>query len=64
MQNIHLYGKFKYLNFKYIIREDYQVILKHLWDKLNSNKPKEWRRVAKAIHVMDFLVKNGAPRII
>jgi hypothetical protein len=52
------------LNFKYIIREDYQVILKHLWDKLNSNKPKEWRRVAKAIHVMDFLVKNGAPRLI
>jgi len=35
-----------------------------LWDKLNSNKPKEWRRVAKSIHVMDFLVKNGAPRII
>jgi len=55
--------KFKYLNF-ILFREDYQVILKHLWDKLNSNKQKEWRRVAKAIHVMDFLVKNGAPRII
>lgn len=29
-----------------------------------SCKPKEWRRVAKAIHVFDYLCKNGAPRII
>ena len=43
--------------------EDYQVIMKHLWEKLTL-KPKEWRRIAKAIHVMDYLVKNGAPRII
>ena len=44
-------------------REDYQVIMKHLWEKLTL-KPKEWRRIAKALHVMDYLVKNGAPRII
>ena len=44
-------------------RDDYQVILKHLWSMLQC-KPKEWRRVAKAIHVMDYLVKNGAPRIV
>mmetsp|Transcript_38437 Transcript_38437/g.58522 ORF Transcript_38437/g.58522 Transcript_38437/m.58522 type:complete len:104 (+) Transcript_38437:204-515(+) len=37
--------------------------MKHLWEKLQS-KPKEWRRIAKAIHVMDYLVKNGAPRVI
>ena len=37
--------------------------MKHLWDKLQS-KPKEWRRIAKAIHVMDYLVKNGAPRVV
>jgi epsin len=43
--------------------EDYQVIMKHLWEKLTL-KPKEWRRIAKALHVMDYLVKNGAPRII
>lgn len=43
--------------------DDYQVIMKHLWDKLNC-KPKEWKRIAKAIHVMDYLVKNGAPRCI
>ena len=39
------------------------MIMKHLWDKLQS-KPKEWRRIAKAIHVMDYLVKNGAPRVV
>lgn len=37
--------------------------MKHVWATLQS-KPKEWRRIAKAIHVMDYLVKNGAPRCI
>lgn len=37
--------------------------MKHLWEKIQS-KPKEWRRIAKALHVMDYLVKNGAPRVI
>ena len=27
-------------------------------------KPKEWKRTSKAIHVMDYLVKNGAPRVV
>ena len=39
------------------------MIMKHLWEKLTL-KPKEWRRIAKSLHVMDYLVKNGAPRII
>jgi epsin len=43
--------------------DDYQVVMKHLWSLLQS-KPKEWRRIAKALHVMDYLVKNGAPRVI
>ena len=37
--------------------------MKHLWEKLHC-KAKEWRRIAKALHVMDYLVKNGAPRVI
>lgn len=37
--------------------------MKHLWSLLQC-KPKEWRRIAKALHVMDYLVKNGAPRVI
>ena len=37
--------------------------MKHLWEKLQC-KPKEWRRITKAIMVMDYLVKNGAPRVI
>lgn len=43
--------------------EDYNVIMKHLWSKVNS-KPKEWRRIFKALHAMDYLVKNGAPRVV
>ena len=37
--------------------------MKHLWSVLQV-KPKEWKRIAKAVHVMDYLVKNGAPRVI
>ena len=43
--------------------EDYNVIMKHLWSKVNS-KPKDWRRIFKAITTMDYLVKNGAPRVV
>lgn len=42
---------------------DYNVIMKHLWSKL-SLKPKEWRKIFKALHAIDFLLKNGAPRVI
>jgi len=44
-------------------RDDYQVVMKHVWSILQL-KPKEFRRIGKAIHVMDYLVKNGAPRVI
>lgn len=37
--------------------------MKHLW-AITQCKPKEWRRIAKTFHVMDYLVKNGAPRLI
>lgn len=43
--------------------EDYNVIMKHLWSKIQS-KPKEWRRIFKALSAMDYLVKNGAPRVV
>jgi len=43
--------------------EDYQVIMKHLWGKVQS-KPKEWRRIFKALNAMDYLSKNGAPRVV
>jgi epsin len=42
---------------------DYNVIMKHLWGKL-SLKPKDWRRIFKALHALDYLLKNGAPRIV
>lgn len=43
--------------------EDYNVIMKHLWAKVQS-KPKEWRRIFKALNCMDYLCKNGAPRVV
>ena len=43
--------------------EDYNVIMKHLWGKVQS-KPKEWRRIFKALSCMDYLCKNGAPRVV
>ena len=41
----------------------YNIIMKHLWSKL-SLKSKEWRKIFKALHALDFLLKNGAPRVI
>ena len=43
--------------------EDYTVIMKSLWGKVQS-KPKEWRRIFKALNAMDYLSKNGAPRVV
>lgn len=39
------------------------MIMQHMWKKLNC-KPKEWRRIFKALHAMEYLAKNGAPRCI
>jgi epsin len=43
--------------------DDYNVIMKHLWAKVGC-KPKDWRRIFKALYGMDYLVKNGAPRVV
>ncbi len=37
--------------------------MKHLWTKTNC-KPKEWRRIFKALYAFEYLIKNGAPRVI
>ena len=44
-------------------RNEYNIIMKHLWSKINLN-PKEWKKIYKGLHALDFLVKNGAPRIV
>jgi len=44
-------------------RNDYTEIMRHLWSKIQSS-PKEWRRIFKALHAMEYLVRNGAPRCI
>lgn len=37
--------------------------MKHLWEKL-SLKPKYWRRIYKALYAMEYMIKNGAPRVV
>lgn len=37
--------------------------MKHLWAKLQL-QPKEWRRIFKSLNTMDYLLKNGAPRVV
>ena len=43
--------------------------MKHLWSKIEL-QPKEWKKIFKvspslqALNAMEFLVKNGAPRIV
>jgi epsin len=37
--------------------------MQHLWKKLDG-QPKDWRRKFKALHVLEYLIKNGAPRCI
>ena len=43
--------------------DDYNIIMKYLWAKTQC-KPKEWRRIFKALNTLDYLCKNGAPRVI
>jgi len=59
---IHSIGKIR-KSLIFLLRSDYQQIMQHLWKKINS-KPKEWRRIFKALNAMDYLCKNGAPRVV
>ena len=50
-------------------RNEYNIIMKHLWSKINLNQ-KEWRKIFKvrpspqALHCLEYLIRNGAPRIV
>ena len=37
--------------------------MKDLWKRLNS-KAKEWKRIQNTLSTLEFLIKNGAPRVI
>lgn len=37
--------------------------MKYIWKCLNSDN-KDWRRVLKTIGLIEYLIKNGAPRCI
>jgi len=37
--------------------------MKHLWSKINL-QAKDWKKIYKGLHALEFLVRNGAPRIV
>ena len=43
--------------------EDYNTIMKYIWDRLNS-KNKQWRRILKTLNLIEHLLLNGAKRCI
>jgi epsin len=42
---------------------DYQLIMSILWKRLNDTG-KDWRHVYKSLTVLEFLVAQGAERVI
>lgn len=39
------------------------LIMKFIWKRLDSDN-KEWRRILKTLHLIEYLTKNGAPRCV
>ena len=37
--------------------------MKHLWAKAQLSN-KDWIKIYKALHAMEFLLRHGAPRIV
>jgi hypothetical protein len=42
---------------------EYNLIMKHLWEVVNYD-PKYHIQIFKALHLIEFLAKNGADRVI
>jgi len=38
--------------------------MRFIWDRLMEQKKKNWRKTFKVIYMIEFLLKNGAPRCI
>jgi epsin len=43
--------------------DDFTTIFKFTWERLNS-KCKEWRRIVKAVTLLEYLCKYGSERCI
>eukprot|EP00918_Siedleckia_nematoides_P030339 GHVU01065681.1.p2 GENE.GHVU01065681.1~~GHVU01065681.1.p2 ORF type:complete len:148 (-),score=41.78 GHVU01065681.1:61-504(-) len=41
---------------------DYYVVMKHIWEALND-KPNKWRRLYKALCLLEFVIKLGPERV-
>eukprot|EP01006_Ploeotia_vitrea_P034223 TRINITY_DN65725_c0_g1_i1.p1 TRINITY_DN65725_c0_g1~~TRINITY_DN65725_c0_g1_i1.p1 ORF type:complete len:113 (-),score=8.38 TRINITY_DN65725_c0_g1_i1:1686-2024(-) len=44
--------------------QDFSVIMKFIWERLMEQKNKNWRKTMKVLNMIDYLLKNGAPRCI
>lgn len=42
---------------------EYTLIMKHLWEVVNL-KPKDFIQIFKALHLFEFLIKNGNNRVV
>lgn len=49
--------------FKVTLSHDRDVILEHIWDRLRL-EPTEWRKIFKALHLLDMVLKVGDPQCI
>ena len=37
--------------------------MRFIFEKLRDDKTKNWRKILKTLHLIDYLLKNGAPRV-
>eukprot|EP00919_Chromeraceae_sp_WS-2016_P052401 GHVR01124409.1.p1 GENE.GHVR01124409.1~~GHVR01124409.1.p1 ORF type:complete len:274 (+),score=81.54 GHVR01124409.1:81-902(+) len=44
--------------------QDYQTVMKHVWDSLSERPVSKWRRVYKSLTLLEFLCKNGSERCV
>jgi len=38
--------------------------MKHIWNRLDVNKTKKWRKIEKTLNLIDHLIKYGSPRCV
>ncbi|KRX10914.1 Protein phosphatase 2C (PP2C)-like domain [Pseudocohnilembus persalinus] len=44
--------------------QDFNFVMKFIWERLQTQKNKSWRKTYKVLCIIDYLMKNGAPRCL
>ena len=42
--------------------ENFDVIMKFIWDRVFDSKAKDWKRIYKSLNLLEFLIKCGNPQ--